>query len=91
MENTRGDFGPLLGGTKGSIGTGFGRQTEHEVTRVRFYREEHRAALLTLRYDTAENLRAIGINVGGRNQSSPNPFPADGPGPGCPPPKGWRE
>lgn len=79
------------GATRG-VGTGFGRRTEHRVTSVEFDRDSTAAAILTVRYDTAENLRARGINVTHPHYRpdpviAPNPFPAE---PGCKPPTNWR-
>lgn len=76
-----------------SIGTGFGRLTEHKVQSVRFDREDHTAAVMEIRYDDDEGLfRKYGIRVtsahnAGDSIIDANPFPGDT---GATPPPGWR-
>ena len=74
------------------VGTGFGREIEHTVQRIRFEREDTPAGEITLRYDTAEGLRSRGIVVVSPHLRPvdpvivADPFPADH---GCQPPAGW--
>ncbi|NTW15718.1 MAG: hypothetical protein HGA38_05145 [Candidatus Moranbacteria bacterium] len=80
------------GSYSASIGTEFGRRTEHRVTNVNFDREPSPAAELVLRYDEASNLesrgiRLIGSHVGRDAVREASPFPADI---GCVPPRGWH-
>lgn len=85
-----GDFGPTR---SAGVGTGFGREIEHQVSSVHFKREHSFVAQLVLRYDDAEGLRKLGITVVSSHDYpdhviEANPFPASGSG--CQPPSGWR-
>lgn len=76
--------------TKGGVGTGFGDRAEHQVSRTTFVRASQvPAAQFALRYETAEELTARGIVVGGPHDrvAQAQPFPADA---GCQPPVDWR-
>lgn len=77
------------------LGTKFGEERAHRVEEVPFERMTKTPWLvLTIYYDTAENLQRMGIDV--RTQAplkSPLPFPADQKEPsdvGCTPPPGWQ-
>lgn len=89
-------FGPTIERDRspvfsGGIGTGFGRPTEHEVSRVRFDRDYTPIAELVMRYDDAEGLQGRGITITTAHTVqdrviSANPFPGEC----CTPPPGWH-
>jgi hypothetical protein len=75
-----------------SIGTGFGREQQHEVSSTSFDRQPLPVETLTLYYDDAAGLEARGIILASHyKKESDDPvlkasaFPADG----CIPPAGW--
>ena len=71
-----------------TLGTGFGPSVDHRVTDTSFRRPSAPAAVLTLYYDTRDNLRARGILVDApAAESAPRAFPADRQY--CAPPAGW--
>ena len=80
----------------GRVGTGFGRAQDHQVHEVAFERESQVPAVtLTLRYDTAAELRRLGIQVDYAHQgqgslTAAEPFPEDDEGVGAVPPPGWH-
>lgn len=72
------------------LGTTFGERRESRVSSTTFERATPKpAAVLVIRYETREGLRALGIDVDGLMQrETANPFPAET-GYAKPPP-GWR-
>jgi hypothetical protein len=76
-----------------SVGTGFGKATEHKVTETAFRRKDTPAGALVLFYDNRKGLERRGIDVIREKQqyadAMPNAFPGMQPA-GCVPPKGWR-
>lgn len=78
--------------TRGRIGTGFGRATQHQVITVEFEKDPNVPPQeITLRYDTEANLRERGIVTSTPHKVDDvrlaRPFPADE---GCTPPRDWR-
>ena len=76
-----------------SLGTGFGRRTEHQTHEVQFDREDSPAAEMVIRYEDAAALRARGIDLQGAHKKNDavldaRPFPGDDHG--VPSPPGWR-
>ena len=76
-----------------SIGTGFGEAIGHQTRETTFIRNNDQIhdGLMVVYYDTAENLKRMGIQLKTRYTSStPNPFPAGGTyNTGCVPPPSW--
>jgi hypothetical protein len=71
------------------LGTTFGERRESVVRSTTFERAtKEPAALITLRYESRDGLRALGIPVDAIDRDAANPFPADAGG--CPPPPGWK-
>ena len=68
------------------IGTEFGSETNHHVRNVDFEAEKYSKEIITIRYDTMENLKAVGI-IKEYSRFTANPFPG---GIGCTPPYNWR-
>lgn len=90
-EVTRGG-GPLTFGSSGSkgVGTGFGRETEHQVRSEHFDREVFPTTQFNLNYKTREELLAMGVRLDASSRiDQPSAFPADNPC-GCIPPPDWR-
>jgi hypothetical protein len=74
-----------------SLGTAFGERREAKTQSTKFERATHSpAAVLSLRYEHREALRALGIPIDDlARRETANPFPAE-PGPFAKPPPGWR-
>ncbi|XXT24886.1 hypothetical protein WME94_25465 [Sorangium sp. So ce429] len=72
------------------LGTTFGERRESRITSTQFDRATPKpAAVLVIRYEQREGLRALGIDVDGLSQrETASPFPAET-GFAKPPP-GWR-
>lgn len=73
-----------------NLGTGFGQAEDFATTQVAFDRGDM-LSLVTLFYDDARGLRALGIDLSRRARvretQTPNAFPGLS---GCTPPAGWR-
>lgn len=75
-----------------NVGTGFGNAVEHSTQEVNFVRSNATQAdsLMIIYYDSAENLRKMGIQLRTKNSpTTPNPFPGNGSSVGCQPPPSW--
>jgi len=75
-----------------NLGTGFGKQADHQVYTTQFTPERDEPnAIAVIYYDDVRGLRKRGIRVNKHcNQAGPNlpdPFPKDS---GCKPPHGWN-
>lgn len=74
------------------VGTGFGERTGHEVVITSFNKiSDNPEEVLSIRYDSRQNLKKRGVPMGKRKHAiaePPKPFPADEKG--CKPPPGWR-
>ncbi len=86
--NTRGGHATRGGGVGHDMGTEFGQRTEHKVSTTSFDRGRE-VARFVFEYASRENLVKAGI-ISDAPLGEVNPFPGDGAGPGCTPPKGWR-
>jgi len=73
-----------------ALGTQFGEKAQHRVNTVDFQRRDTPAEVLTLRYNDLENLIKMGVVTDYVPPGSPNPFPADPVGAGCPTPPNWK-
>jgi len=74
------------------VGTAFGNAVDHITQEVNFVRYNTTTAdsLMIIYYDTAENLRKMGIQLRTKNSPTiPNPFPGNGSSSGCQPPPSW--
>lgn len=82
-------FAPAPAAPKG-LGTTFGERRESRITSTQFERATPKpAAVLVIRYEQREGLRALGIDVDGLSQrETASPFPAET-GYAKPPP-GWK-
>jgi hypothetical protein len=69
---------------KQDIGTEFGKQIDDRVISVDFSTKDTPDKIITIFYDSLENLKKRGI-IKSVKIGRPNPFP----GVGCKPPKGW--
>jgi hypothetical protein len=68
------------------VGTGWGDDQTHVVDTAYFDRQDSPVAVMSLRYDSRENLKRRGVNVDPRPVVvAPRPFPSEGPY--CRPPK----
>jgi hypothetical protein len=76
------------GTTRSGLGTGFGQKVGHQVAQTTFDRQPNPACVLTLYYNDAEHLRALGIPVGNTVAGNPNPFPVSS-DKFCKPPADW--
>jgi hypothetical protein len=83
--NTRG--GVLTKSLGGDVGTTFGEQTRHQVTKVDFERGDS-AGSIQIRYASGKKLKEYGIFVNDTFLNS-NGFPADAQSVGATPPPGW--
>ncbi|WP_437338721.1 hypothetical protein [Sorangium sp. So ce394] len=82
-------YGPAPAASQG-LGTTFGERRESHITSTQFNRATpNPAAVLVIRYEQREGLRALGIDVDGLSQrETASPFPAET-GFAKPPP-GWK-
>lgn len=77
------------------IGTGWGKEINHEVTMVEFTRKDNHnpSRILSLFYDTKKGLEARGIEVVKSTKKKVNQLPNAFPiykNTGCKPPKNWK-
>lgn len=91
--STFGGGGMLKG--MGGIGTGYGDEVEHRVSKTTFDRDSKTPFLvLTIRYADRAGLLQAGVDLKPRPAiavpASADPFPAGKVIPGCPAPEGWR-
>jgi len=81
------------------IGTGYGRETEHRVSRTEFRRATPKPAeVFMIRYADRKGLKKAGVNLKPVavivDPAKAKPFPAEPkpqPQPSCPPPPGWKK
>jgi len=84
--------GGMLLNSSGSAGTGWGKEQEHNVRTVEFEKMSERpAAVATMRYETAERLKELGVKVIPSEDYQKNrAFPAQKKFTFCPPPPGEK-
>ena len=76
-----------------TLGTGFGSEVDHKVTKESFDREPGvPSEILTVYYDSREGLELRGIDTrSSLSISSPSPFPKENLDEYCQPPVGWKK
>jgi hypothetical protein len=79
-----------LSSSSASVGTGWGESVMFNTTQTHFSKASHTpAAVMVIRYDSADNLQAMGIRLRDRYSSGSQAFPANSPGGYCKPPPVW--
>lgn len=97
-ENMRGGdemLGTSMDMMSKGIGTGYGRETEHRVSRTEFRRAtQEPAEVITIRYADRKGLKKAGVNLKPVavivDPATAKPFPVQS-RPSCPPPPGWKK